>query len=138
MRRHCARGFTLIELMVAASAAAVLTLLAWPSMQGQLVKARRADATAALQQLQMAQERHHALHGLYAADLGRLGSASAGLSPQGLYRIELQPGPGDAYTAVARARSDGAQAGDGDCPALTLHVDQGLASLGPRRRCWNR
>ena len=138
MSRRRARGFTLIELMVATTAAAVLTLLAWPSMQGQLVKARRADATAALQQVQLAQERHHALHGLYAAELGRLGSASAGLSPEGFYRIELQPGPGDAYTVVARARSEGKQAGDGDCPALTLRVDQGFASLGPSRRCWNR
>ena len=138
MRPRRARGFTLIELMLAATLAALLATLAWPSLHGRLVKARRADAAAALQQLQLAQERHHALHGLYAAELGRLGSAGAGLSPEGLYRIELQPGPGDAYTAVAHARSDGPQAGDADCPALTLRVDQGFASLGPSRRCWNR
>jgi len=130
------RGFTLVELAVAAAAAATLAAIALPSLQDRLVRARRADASAALQRVQLAQERHHALHGLYAADLAALGQSGA--SPEGLYRVTLQPGPGEGYLATAQARADGAQAGDRDCAAITLRVVQGFAQLGPSARCWNR
>ena len=130
-------GFTLIEVLVAVAIAGTLATIAWPSMQGRIVKARRADAAAALQHVQIAQERHHALHGLYANDLGMLGAAPR--SPEGLYRIQLQPGTGaDTYTAVAVALAGSSQAGDGVCTELTLRVDQGFAQLGPNLRCWNR
>lgn len=133
-----ARGFSLVEVTIATGVAAVLAMIALPPIQGHLTKARRADATAALEQLQFAQERHHALHGLYATDLGALGRANTTRSAEGLYRIDLAVGPGDAYTATARARPDGPQAGDRACAEITLRVDQGFANLGPNNRCWNR
>ena len=83
MRR---RGFTLIELLIALAIAALLAAIALPSMLHRLTKARRADATAALERLQIAQERHRALHGLYAGDPAALGIASR--SPEGLYALE--------------------------------------------------
>lgn len=132
------RGFTLVELLVVMAAAGVLAAIAWPSFASQLTKARRADATSALQQLDSAQARHHALHGCYATDAGTLGAAGSPLSPQGLYRIELQPGPGDGFTAIARARADGAQAADRECATITLRVEQGFAQRGPSAACWVR
>lgn len=130
-------GFTLMEVLVATAIASTLALISWPSMQGQIVKSRRADGAAALQQVQIAQERHHALHGLYANDLGLLGAASR--SPEGLYRIQLDAASGaDTYTAVAIALAGSSQAADGACTELTLRVEQGFAQLGPDRRCWNR
>jgi type IV pilus assembly protein PilE len=131
-----AQGFTLVELLIGTAMAALLAVLAWPSMQAQLLKARRADATAALQMLQVAQERHLARHGGYAADLPALGRS--GLSPEGLYRIELQPAGADRYLAVARPRSDGPQAADRSCAEITLQVTLGFANTGPSASCWRQ
>jgi type IV pilus assembly protein PilE len=129
-------GFTLVEMAVAVGAAATLMALAWPSFKDHLAHARRADATMALERIQFAQERHHALHGLYADGLQALGSPT--LSSEGLYQLSVEVGPGDRYLAVARARADGPQAKDTDCADITLSVQQGFATLGPTRRCWNR
>ena len=131
-----ARGFTLVELAVAATAATTLVALAWPSLQDHLVRARRADATLGLEPTAFAQARHQALHGHYASALGPLGSQSR--SSEGLYEISLELGPGERYLAIATARADGPQARDAECGALTLSVDQGFSTLGPTRRCWNR
>jgi type IV pilus assembly protein PilE len=133
MRR---RGFTLIEMAVAAGITALLVGLTWPTLQGRVMAARRGDATLALERIQIAQERHRALHGLYASELAPLGSGA--LSSEGLYQVELHAGADATYTAVARARPDGAQAGDTACSEITLSVDQGFATLGPTTRCWNR
>jgi prepilin-type N-terminal cleavage/methylation domain-containing protein len=135
-RARRGRGFTLIELAVVATAAATLLAIGWPSLQDHLARARRADATFALERIQFAQERHHALHGLYATSLQPLGSQA--LSLEGLYEVSMTVGPGDRYTAVARARAGAAQARDADCPAITLSVEMGFATLGPSRQCWNR
>lgn len=130
------RGFTLVELVVALAAVAMLAALALPSFAGRLTAARRADATAALERIQAAQERHRAMHGLYAAGLGALGQAA--MSVEGLYALSLEPGPGEGYTAVARARADGPQHDDAACAEITLRVEQGFATHGPTLRCWNR
>ncbi len=137
MRR--ARGLTLVELLLVLAAAGVLAAVAWPSWQQQLVKSRRADATAALQGLQAAQAGYHAAHGMYAPDLRSLGgAAAAGSSPQGLYRLALQVGPGELYVATAHPRPDGPQAGDAACATITLRVELGFAERGPSADCWRR
>lgn len=130
------RGFTLIEMAIAAGVTALLVGLTWPALDGRLTAARRGDATLALERIQIAQERHRALHGLYASELQPLGSGSR--SAEGYYDVELQPGPDLSYTAVARARTDGAQADDTACSEISVRVDQGFATLGPSARCWNR
>jgi type IV pilus assembly protein PilE len=136
--RHGLRGFTLTELLVVMAAAGLLVAIAWPSFASQLTKARRADATSALQRLEAQQGRHHALHGRYATDAGALGAAGSALSGQGLYRIELRPGPGEGFTAVAHARAGAAQAADRECAAITLRVELGFAQRGPSAACWAR
>lgn len=130
------RGFTLIELAITLGAVALVAGIALPSFQGRLAAARRADATLALERIQIAQEQHRALHGLYASDLAALGSGTS--SGEGLYQVSLERGHGDAYVAVARARSDGPQAADTTCGEITIRVEQGFATLGPTPRCWNR
>jgi prepilin-type N-terminal cleavage/methylation domain-containing protein len=133
MRRH---GFTLVELAIVLGAVALLLAFALPSYQARLAAARRVDATHALERIHVAQERHRASHGLYAGDLAVLGSAPT--SAEGFYRVSIELGPADTYTAVARARDDGPQAIDTPCDEITLHVAQGFATPGPSPRCWNR
>jgi type IV pilus assembly protein PilE len=135
--RLSAHGFTLAELCVVLAVAGVLASVAWPSLQAQLQRGRRADAVAALMRVQIAQEGHRANHGLYASQLGALAGAAAPRSQEGLYDIQLDGG-GDRYEARATARADGAAAGDVACATLRLQVREGIADFAPSARCWNR
>lgn len=118
--------------------ALLMAALAWPSLQGSLQRARRADAIAALTRVQLAQEAYRAHHGLYAGTLGVLRGAASPRSPEGLYDIAVQQAAGETLVVAASARADGPQAGDTACNRLTLSLNQGLADFGPSARCWNR
>jgi type IV pilus assembly protein PilE len=134
--RH--HGFTLVELCVVLAVAGVLATIAWPALQSQLQRGRRADAVTALLRLQMAQENHRSNHGLYAAQLAVLVGAAAPRSSEGLYDIELIGSGGDRYEARATARAGSVAAGDTGCTVLSLQVRDGLADYAPSPRCWNR
>jgi type IV pilus assembly protein PilE len=130
------RGFTLIEVLAASAASLVLAAIAWPSYVGQLQRAGRNEAVEALQRLQLAQERHRDTFGTYARELRGIGQSAASVG--GLYDIELRPTGAESYQAFARPRAGTRQQGDQACPALTIEVQQGFATLGPSGRCWNR
>lgn len=133
-----ARGFTLVELLVAITVAVLLGTLALPSFADHWRQARRSDATVALMRLQLAQEQFRAHHGIYAASLTQLRGASASRSDAGWYDIALAAVQPQSYEAVALARADGSQSGDGACAQITLRVFDGMAETGPEPRCWNR
>jgi type IV pilus assembly protein PilE len=76
--RKRARGFTLIELMVAVAVVAILTAVAYPSYIGHLVKTRRALAQAALEIGRGAMERFYTERYTY---LNAAGAAPIGASP---------------------------------------------------------
>ncbi len=116
----------------------VSAAIAWPSLHEQIARSRRADAVVALTRVQLAQEAFMAHHGLYAAELAHLGSASAPSSPEGRYRIALHSTGATAYVAEAHAQAGGAAAHDDACAMLRLHVEDGIAEFGPSPRCWNR
>lgn len=132
------RGFTLVEVCVVLAVVGLGAALAWPSLREPLLRSRRADAVAALTRIQAAQESHRANHGWYATDLGALRGASAKLSAQGLYDIELRRDALESYEARATARADAAMAGDAACRVIALQVREGQASFAPTARCWNR
>lgn len=138
------RGFTLIEIVTVLGVASVLSSIAWPSFQGSLQKARRAEAMLAMAQVQIAQERWY-------ANRGRYGSLEELRLPErtsaGHYQIAISEADAQGYVAVALA--SGAQAGDAACRQLRLSVAGGAsihasgadASVGndaaANRRCWN-
>lgn len=130
------RGFTLVEVLVVSIVAVLLSTMAWPAYRGQLQRAARSEAIEALQRLQLAQERHRETFGLYAGELKTVGLGAA--TTGGRYQIALTPTGAESYRAMAVARTGGSQEGDRACPALTLEVRQGFATLGPDGRCWNR
>lgn len=129
-------GFTFIEIAVALAVSALLAAFALPAMEGRMTAARRADATLALERVQLAQERYRALHGLYSDDAAALGVSL--LSPEGLYALTLRTGPADSYAAVAQPSMGSVQGNDAECAEISLQVVQGFATPGPSRRCWNR
>lgn len=142
--RRGSRGFTLIEIVTALGVASVLSGLAWPSFQGSLQKARRAEAMLAMAQLQIAQERWYANRGRYASleELRLPERTSAGH-----YQIAISEADAQGYVAVAMA--SGAQAGDTACRQMRLTVTGGATThasgadarvandAAANRRCWN-
>lgn len=129
-------GFTMVEIAIALAVSALLAAVALPAMEGRMTAARRADATLALERVQLAQERYRALHGLYSDDASALGVSL--VSPEGLYTLKLRTGTADSFAAVARPSAGSVQRDDAECTEISLHVVQGFATPGPSRRCWNR
>ena len=133
--QRTAQGYTLVECLVVCSIVGLMSTLAFSTARQHTLRAGRLDAVDALTRIQLAQEQHRALHGMYSAELSALRSGTA-QSRQGRYSLQLQRTAGESYTAVATAL--GSQSRDGDCPALTLAVDQGYPQVGPNAACWNR
>lgn len=134
MRRDA--GFTLVDVLTALAISALLACVALPSYRSQLNKARRADAVAALTQLQAAQERLRATQGLYSDDLDTLKVPAR--SSEGLYTLAVQLTGPDSYRASAVAGPGSVQASDTDCLQIALEVNRGFAQMEPSARCWNR
>jgi len=141
--RHAA-GFTLIEMMVAVSVAGILSSVAYPSFNGQIHKARRADALVAMVQVQAAQERWRSVHRDYATldDLGLPARSTAGH-----YALSVTQADDERYEVLASAV--GSQAGDRACRHLKLTLDGASIAYASgdapstdnpaelNRRCWN-
>ncbi|HSC62569.1 MAG TPA: type IV pilin protein [Caldimonas sp.] len=108
-------GFTLIETMVTFGIAGVLSSVAYPSLEGQVMRARRSDALVALMQAQLAQERFRANNASYGS------GADAGVrptSPAGHYRVEVVSSGASGFELLASAVSG--QARDAKCRYLRL------------------
>ncbi len=144
-RQKASRGFTLIETMLAVGIVGVLSSIAYPSLEGHVLRARRTDGLVALMQAQLAQERYRANNRTY-GDLAEIGLRSSSMS--GYYTVQVTSSSNDGYEVVATAT--GRQARDGSCQTLRLAAygaSVGYAS-GPNasasnppdvnRKCWNQ
>jgi type IV pilus assembly protein PilE len=144
-RRSRARGFTLLESLVTIAIAGVLSSIAYPSVEAQVLRARRTDALVALMQAQLAQERHRANNAGYGS-LADLGLRST--SPAGHYRLESAANGSGGYDVVASAVA--AQARDVRCRVLRLSLADGALvqasgsdattanAADANRACWSR
>lgn len=77
-------GFTLIELLVVVVIIGILAAIAIPMYSNYMVRARRADAKTALEQLRAAQEMRRAETGSYSTSLAQL---------QTTYGVPIVAGP---------------------------------------------
>ena len=127
-----ARGFTLIELMIAVAIVAIIVAVALPSYRSSIQKGKRAEAMAAFSSVQQAQERWRSNNPTYTTVLANLGLASTDL-----YEISLAaPTSGTlntGYVVVADAR--GSQAGDSACKRMSVRMINGNLSYGSCESC---
>jgi type IV pilus assembly protein PilE len=139
-----ARGFTLIEMLVALAVTAVLAGIAYPSFEGQLRKAYRSDGLVALMHAQLAEERWRSSSASYGS---LLQAGVSGVSAAGHYRLDLLAADAHGYELLATAT--GSQARDSNCRYLLVRVAGAnvLYASGPsaaasnpaalNRRCWS-
>ncbi|MBA4176195.1 MAG: pilus assembly protein [Leptothrix sp. (in: Bacteria)] len=135
---NAARGFTLIEVMIAVAIVAVLASVAFPAYQESVRKGRRAEAFTALAALQQAQERWRGNNASYTTEL--VNTAAAGTPPNGLglaattqtgyYGIAVSDQSATGYTVTATAAIGTSQANDGNCKVLGVKLDSGAIKYG--------
>ena len=140
------RGFTLIELMIVVAILAVVGAVAVPSYLGSVRKSRRADAVAAMSQIQQAQERWRASCPSYAtliptANAGDCNTATSGLAiatgAGALYTYVVSAPSATGYTLTATAAPGSSQVKDTGCTPLVMTVTAGVAVQTPTK-CWSR
>jgi len=130
------RGFSLIELMIVIVILAILTAIAYPAYTSQVLKSRRADGIAALNQAVMIMESCRAEFATYVGCEARVGATSI----DGHYGIA----PTAAATASAysfTATPTGVQAKDTKCTTLTLNslANRGHSGSAPNAdTCWGQ
>ena len=148
-QRASARGFTLIEVLIAVVIVGVLSAVALPSFLDSMRKSRRAEAVSALAVLQQAQERFRSSNATYAAnDVLTSALLVNGTTPSGYYAIAITASSATGYTATATANSGTSQANDGNCQVLGVRMAAGNLSYGASatstidwadpNRCWAR
>ena len=145
--KHYKAGFSLIELLIALAIIGILTGLALPAYQQQIVKTRRTLAKGELMAVVARQEQYFINNKQYASTLDLLGYAAnpfavdasgndVGVSVAGrIYRIELESVSPRSFSVRAIPQLN--QRKDQHCGTLTL-TSTGVktASLGERKRCW--
>ena len=150
VRLRSARGFTLIELMIAVAIVGILAALAYPAYLGSVRKAHRSDAKTALLDLAQREERYMSTSNLYTIDPVALGYNAGTTLP-----ISVVQGGTTYYTMTvslvaadpaatppkpagynATATAVGTQVKDTACPSFTLANTgvQGPASTAAA--CW--
>jgi type IV pilus assembly protein PilE len=147
--RH-GRGATLIELVVTLLVLGILATMAVAAYRGQLLRANRTEARAALLALATAQEMFHLRCRRYAARLdpqaaGDCETAAlrlAGTSERGYYAITIEAADAEAWTALAVA-SGLPQSADTRCRRFELNANGARRAIDATQRdssleCWGR
>lgn len=154
-KRKAAKGFTLVEVLVAVVIVSILATIAIPSYQNYILRNNRAMVKRTLTDLVTRQEAQFLRARQYASSLQTLvssesaaatqlwvessGALRSSLTTASLYRIDLActaAGTNSCQSFVLTATAVGSQTRDSACPSFTL------ASNGARTPatgdCWER
>jgi type IV pilus assembly protein PilE len=138
MKRNKARGFTLIELMIALVVVGILAAIAIPAYTDSVRKTRRGQAKADMTEVVQALERCFTNRNTYVGCFGGGNTLPAPLnrSPrtgQVFYNLSLQNVTATDYTV--RAEPTGDQAGD-VCATLEIRQNGVRTTSSGRSDCW--
>lgn len=132
--KKIASGFTLIEMLIVVVIVGIVMAVAIPAYQTHTLKANRADAYAALDEIMKAQERFAYENGTYTTDLTALGYTATQPSGRGLYNITAAACAGStiARCVILQAAAQGTQVEDKNNTAGTANTAITLNSRGAR------
>lgn len=139
MMKSPSRGFTLVELLIVMVVASILMMVAIPSYRQSVIKARRADARIALNDVAQRLERCYTQFGAYdAADCG-VADGDEIASKEGFYLVTVTVAENDdglMTYSLSAAPQDG-QADDTDCGALEINAVGVRSATGEdTAHCW--
>jgi type IV pilus assembly protein PilE len=135
MGRH-ARGWTLIELVIALAVVAIIAAFAYSAYNDQVIKSRRSDGQAMLFAAAQRQQQFFTINGNFTATVGEGGLEMSTASPEGFYTL-LIAATANTYTLIATRA--GLQAADTGCGNLTLNHLGAKGTVGgtlPAAKCW--
>lgn len=140
--RRPAAGFTLIEIMIVVAIVAILLLIALPSYQESMLKARRSDAKSGLLDMANRQERLLLDRSTYTLDMTDLGfSADPMITEESHYSIDAAACAGGTiatcYVLTATPRSGSPQARDSKCTSFIQDSTGAKTATGSQAsECW--
>ncbi len=139
-------GFTLIELIVAMTIAAILAAIAIPAYNSYVRKARRVEAKTALLDLASLEERYFSVNNGYSSvptQLGYTGTAFPVTVGSGYYQVAISNVNAATTSTVATytftATPLGDQVNDTTCTSFTI-TNQGVQTATPTANtttCWH-
>lgn len=140
--RRAALGFTLIELMIVVAVVAILAAIAYPSYQEYVLRSRRVEGQALLNDAAARQERWRAQNGSYMtvqADIAKLRLPYVDKSENGYYTLSVSVEANDGgYTL--KAQREPTKMADKRCGDFTLDATgkKAMASGTPGTvaACW--
>ncbi len=97
------RGFSLMEVMIVVVIIGILATLAYPRLEGYLLRTRQSEAQATLSALHTAQKIYHAMNQTYASSLSDL---DLEIDSGATYTYTLPTATGTTFTAQATANLD--------------------------------
>jgi type IV pilus assembly protein PilE len=142
-RQYRQEGFTLLEVMIVTVIVAILATIAYPSYQEYVLRGKRAEGQALLNQAASQEERWYALNSAsgYITDQASVAklnltgtSGSTVTSSTGLYTLTVGGGSSDGgYTLTANPTFT-----DSKCTHLTLTAQgvKGSSGTGSVSDCW--
>src|SRR5437762_2197332 len=130
------RGFSIIEVVIACAAVAILSAIALPSYLTSIQKSRRAEAKSALVGAAGQMERYFTERGTYATAVLGSGGVYPNHSENSYYTLTLANLTATTYTL--QAAPAGGQVGD-PCGTMT-YTDAGVKGVSggtwPVAQCW--